>query len=84
MIQEVYILQESSTRDGLNLDYICASKESLIELAKQAFMDSWGLDGEQITRVGINDIGDIYIHFIDSVGVEQVFRRFSYIKRALK
>jgi len=86
MIQEVYILGISQGRDGLVLDYICQTKESLTELARSVFTEDYNhLDDLKIHSIGTNDIGDIEIKYSSNYsdgGIET--KRYYYLKKALK
>ena len=87
MIEQVYILQESATRDGLNFDYFCRDKTSLKQLATESFYEYLDLKPEEIIirSVKFNDIGDIEIEYFDQDMNEiYKFKKFSYIKIPLR
>lgn len=87
MINEVYILQENSTRDGLNFDYFCKDKTSLKELAIQCFYEYLDVTTEEakVTKFLSNDIGDIEIQYFDEDLQDTcTFKKFSFIKIPLR
>lgn len=84
MTQEVYILGESPTRDGLNLDYICKDKTSLTKLAEKCFKERFDPEDKlKIQSVKTNDVGDIEIKYSDCFG-DGSFKQYYYLKKALK
>lgn len=83
-MNEVYILQENSTRDGLNFDYFCSSLESLSQLVRDVFVERYD-DIEKILGVVFND-DKIAIHFRSADDQEdiRIFNNFTFIKIPVK
>jgi hypothetical protein len=85
-MNKVYILQENSTRDGLNFDYFCKDKDSLRELAIKTFKNRFIYpDNIKVKSFKFNDIGDIQIEYFDKDTNEtDFFKNYSYIKITVK
>lgn len=87
MIQEVYILGESPTKDGLNLDYICKDLTSLSELAKVSFENRFNKEDEmEIHSINILPDGGIEINYCEGWSGEMIntFTQYYYLTKPLK
>lgn len=74
----VYILQTSSTRDGLFFDYFCKDLDSLKELAKARFREWAYPDNIEIKEVIISPLKNISIIYFDG-GKKFIYNKYSYI-----
>lgn len=84
MEEKIFILQENSTRDGLNFNYFCKDKDSLKDLVRETFNERFIGEEIKIKDILIGDIGTIAVYYEVEYEEERIWNNYSYILVPLK